>query len=353
MKPSITNHFESAAMPEPAEPYGTHNLNPEVQTKAGPFPLVRCYHRDCGRWLRRPTITYDGELCPVHHIRCHYSRNAPTYSYADVRRNFIVGADLVADRIVDHPFKYDTGCLGHEKSEDALTWNVFRSLQEANVLQEVAAWITGVTIPEEPRLYLWGIHLDGDLFQPWDLLIAARRRFEHNLPVDRPLTEPDIALYLPGRYLILIEANFTSPNTFYTSGPRRGRKSLTKVELIDIYQDQRLRILDVNMAESSERVYYQLWRNMVFAERMARQDSPCTLAYLASLTRRGWEQESCEHFRQLIRPPFTDRFVHRSWEEIDERWAARLPGLSRLHSYLATKTAALVQAFQLPEGPGG
>ena len=220
MKPSITNHFESATMLDPAEPYGTHNLNPDVQTKAGPFPLVRCYHRDCGRWLRRPTSTYDGDLCPEHHIRCHYSRNAPTYSYADVRRNFIVGADLVADRIVGHPFKYDTGCLGNEKSEDALAWNVFRSLQEAHVLHDVAAWITGVTFPEEPRLYLWGISLDGDLFQPWDLLIAARRRFEQNLPVDRPLTEPDIALHLPGRYLILIEAKFTSPNTFYTSGPR-------------------------------------------------------------------------------------------------------------------------------------
>jgi len=270
-----------------------------------------------------------------------------------VRRNFIVGADLVADRIVDHSFKYDTGCLGNEKSEDALTWNVFRSLQEANMLQEVAAWITGLTIPEEPRLYLWGIRLDGDLFQPWDLLIAARRRFEQNLPVDRPLTEPDIALYLPGRYLILIEAKFTSPNTFYATGPRRDRRSLTKVGLIDIYRDQALGILDVSRAGSSKRVYNQLWRNMVFAEWMARQDGPRTRAYLMSLTRRGCEQDSCEHFGKLVLPDFADRFVHRTWEEIDERWAARLPGLSRLHSYLATKTAALVQAFQLPEGSGG
>ncbi len=353
MKPIITNHFESATMPDSAEPYGTHNLNPHVQTRAGPIPHVRCNHRDCGRWLRRPTIAYDGDLCPEHQIRCHYSRNGPTYSYADFRRNFIVGADLVADRIVDHPFKYDTSCLGNEKSEDALTWNVFRSLQEANVLHEVAAWITGVTIPEQPRLYIWGISLNGDLFQPWDLLIAARRRFEQNLPVERPLTEPDIALYLPGRYLILIEAKFTSPNTFYTSGPRRDRRSLTKVELIDIYQDQALGILDVSRAGSSKRVYNQLWRNMVFAERMALQDSSCTLAYLASLTRRGWEQESCENFGQLIRPDFADRFVHRSWEEIDERWAASLPGLSRLHSYFTKKTAALQQAFQLPEEPGG
>jgi hypothetical protein len=270
-----------------------------------------------------------------------------------VRRNFIVGADLVADHIVGHPFKYDTSCLGNEKSEDALTWNVFRSLQEAHLLQHVAAWVTKVAIPEEPRLYLWGISLNADLLQPWDLLIAARRRFEQKLPVDRPLTEPDIALHLPGRYLILIEAKFTSPNTFYTIGPRRDQKSLTKVELIDIYQDQTLRILDGNRARTSERVYYQLWRNMVFAEWMGQQDSPSTQAYVVSLTRRGFERESCEHFQRLIRPDFADRFVHRTWEEIDEHWAARLPELSRLHSYLVTKTAALVQAFQLPERLGG
>jgi len=56
--------------------------------------------------------------------------------------------------------------------------------------------LIGESHSEEPDLYLWGIRVSGDSFEPWDLLIAARKRFESNLPVVRPLTEPDIALLL-------------------------------------------------------------------------------------------------------------------------------------------------------------
>ena len=134
--------------------------------------------------------------------------------------------------------------LGAERSEDMLTWNVFRSLQEAGCLGKLARAITGDTSSVEPFLFLWGICLTDDDFNPWDLLIAARKRFEPNLPVVRPLTEPDIGIMLPGRYLILIEAKFTSPNTIYQRGPRKNSQSLTLDELLGIYHDPNLRILD-------------------------------------------------------------------------------------------------------------
>jgi hypothetical protein len=328
-------------------PYGTQDLDPRVQIQAGPPKRVRCYHRGCNRWLRPPAQDFQGEFCPEHQIRCHHSRSGPTYSYADQRRNVIVGADLFASRIIGHPFKYESHRLGFERSEDALTWNVMRSLQEAGALQEVAAWLTGLVIPEEPRLYLWGLRVDDDSVVPWDLLIRARERFEQKLPVKRPLTEPDIALHLPGRYLVLIEAKFTSPNPTYTTGPRKDETSLTKDELIEIYQDPALKILDVVKAVSINEIHYQLWRNMVFAEWMALEDGPDTRAYLASLTRLGREQESCDQFRELVCPGYGGRFVHRTWEEIDDLWAARIPELLRLHNYLVTKTAGLIPALRL------
>jgi hypothetical protein len=264
-----------------------------------------------------------------------------------VGRNIIVAADALTQRIIGHPFKHETDRFGLEKSEVALSWNVFQSLREAGVLREVAAWMTGLVFPEEPRLYLWGLRLDDASVAPWDLLIGARDRFENDLPVDRPLTEPDIALHLPGRYLILIEAKFTSPNTFYEEGPRRDPWSLTKDELVGIYQDPTLKILDVALAQGAHRIHYQLWRNMVFAEWMALADGPGTRAYHVNLTRIGHEQESCAEFRQFVRPGFAGRFIHRTWEEIDDLWAARVPELSRLHHYLVMKTAGLVPAFRL------
>jgi Restriction Endonuclease associating with ARP len=297
--------------------------------------------------LRPPARRAPGEVCPDHGIVCHYSYSKPTYSYTDVRSNIITSADLFAARIVRHPFKLETHRLGSENSEDALTWNVFRSLQEASCLHELASWIIGRQIPYEPWLYLWGILVTEDSFEPWDLLVAARKRFESNLPVDRPLTEPDIALHLPGRYLILIEAKFTSPNPYYTDGPRKNAQSLTKTEVIDIYQDPRLEILDAERARESKRIYYQLWRNTIFAEWMARQDHHETEAYHANLTREGFEKESCEHFRTILRPECSDRFVHIHWEGVLKLAELQPTALSKLRWYLQTKTAGLVKAFRI------
>jgi hypothetical protein len=133
------------------------------------------------------------------------------------------------------------------------------------------------------------------------------------------------------------------------NGPRSTNKSLTKKELLDIYQDPNLKILDLAKARGSARVYNQLWRNMIFAEWMASLDGAQTQAHLVSLTRHGYEHQSCVEFAELIRPGLAGRFVHRTWEEIDDRWAARLPELARLHHYLVTKTAGLVPAFRFEE----
>ncbi len=182
-----------------------------------------------------------------------------------LRKNAIVSPDLLATRVIGHPFKYESHRLGSERSEDMLTWNVFRSLQEAGCLGRLAGAITGDPCTAEPFLYLWGICLSDDAFDPMELLIAARKRFESTLPVDRPYTEPDIMLHLPGRYLILIEAKFTSPNTIYARGPRKDAQSLTLDELLEIYHDPSLQILDYAKAKTAAQVHYQLWRNMTFS----------------------------------------------------------------------------------------
>ena len=328
-------------------PFGTLDLDPQPHVVAGAPRRLRCYVRDCEESLRPPGGGYGGDICPVHGIRCHYFRGHATYSYADVQRNIIVAADLVAHRIVGNPHKFESDRLNCEKSEDALTWNVLRTLQECGLLHVVAGRITGLDIQQEPRLYLWGVSISDDSFQPWDLLIAARDRFERNLPVQRPPTEPDIALYLPGHYLILIEAKFTSPNPFYTDGPRRDARSLTKDELLDIYQDPDLHILDVEAARRAKRVYYQLWRNVVFAEWMARAANAGTVAYVANLTREGQERDNCEEFQRLMNADSVARLVHLSWEDIYRR-ATQSPVVSRMRRYLETKTAGLRPAFNFP-----
>lgn len=322
-------------------PYGVPDLDPSVVVHPYDPDRVRCYVRGCQHFLRRPTRQARGELCPDHGIYCHYSRYGATYSYRDVRRNIIASPDLFAQRIVGHPFKYESHRLGSENSEDALSWNVFRSLQESGLLAAVAKLMTGEDHPQEPDLYLWGIRVSDDSFEPWDLLIAARERFETNLPIKRPLTEPDIALHLPGKYLVLIEAKFTSPNPVYERGPRKDAQSLTFDELLEIYWDASLRILDVEMACSADHVHYQLWRNMVFAEWMAGLDGAATRPFHVNLLRARSVEPTPPRFLSLVRPASVEHFQQVAWEPLGRQ--ATTPQM--LQKYLAMKTCHLSPAF--------
>lgn len=328
-------------------PYGVFDLDPTIVTDRGPPLRVKCYVKDCEEMLRPPTRGLPGDTCPRHGIRCHFSGTNATYTYADATRNIIVSPWLFANKLRRNPHKFESHRFGYEKSEDAVSWNVFRSFQEARILYLIAQWITGTDVAAEPYLFLWGLSMWDDRLEPWDLLIGARQRFENRLPVSRPATEPDIALYLPGQYLILIEAKFTSENTFYAAGPRRNGASLTKEELVDIYKDPRLKIIDVDKARDTDIIFYQLYRNTMFAEYMALLDGKGTKAFHASLVRAGYEHASTEHFRQLIRPEYGDRFARITWEQLHVLAGLRWRKLARLMEYMATKTAGLVPAFQL------
>ena len=327
-------------------PYGINDLDPEAVVSSGQPKRVQCYVRGCQRVLRTPRRGFKGEPCPDHGIRCHHSSAGATYSYVDVRRNIIASRNTFATRIVGHEFKYESHRFGLEKSEDTVSWNVFRSFQEAGELSRIGALITGIPSEVEPALYLWGICCSDDEFSPWHLLVAARQRFESHLPVERPLTEPDIALHLPGKYLILIEAKFTSPNTCYERGPRRGNSSLTLDELLEIYSDPSLRLLNMQAAERTNRIYYQLWRNTIFAEYMSGLDHPDTKAYHVNLVRGGYDRNSAQEFHRLISPGCEDRFQQCTWEEL-YRLCGGTHRLDRLQLYLRTKTAGLRPAFKL------
>jgi hypothetical protein len=220
--------------PAPAIPWGVLDLDPVVQAVRAPELMIRCFVRGCGHYLRPPAKARAGDVCPEHGIRAHRSA---TYSFADPRRNVITAKELLATRVVGNPDKFESHRLGLERSEDALTYSVFMSFQEAGCLNYIARYVTGLDVEEEPTLLLWGLTMSDGSLRPWGLLSAARRRFESSLPVRRPATEPDAGLFLDGRYLVLCEAKFTSPNTHYADGPRRDEQSLTKNELLDIYQD--------------------------------------------------------------------------------------------------------------------
>ncbi|MGC4004080.1 MAG: hypothetical protein QM811_13545 [Pirellulales bacterium] len=329
-------------------PYGTRELEAEIKRHPEDKHRLQCFVRGCTAWVRQARRGMPHVYCPDHGIRLHASGNKPTHGYSSVHRNCIVAREEFCERIVYHPYKYDPSPerLASENSEDMLSWNVFRSFAEAKLLAELIATLLGEQHAYEPDLYLWGIRVNDGTFAGWHLLDRARQRFESHLPVNRPLTEPDIAIHLPGKYLVLIEAKFTSPNTYYSQGVRKNAQSLTCDELRSIYQDPSHEILDYERAARQPRLFYQLWRNMTFAEWMSRCDHRETRAYHVNLVREGYEQETAAEFATLIRGDYKDRFQQWTWEQL-YRWLHRQPSMQRCAEYLETKTAYLRPAFQI------
>ena len=101
------------------------------------------------------------------------------------------------------------------------------------------------------------------------------------------------------------------------------------------------------MAESAPRVYHQLWRNMTFAEWMAKGDHPRTKAYHFNLVRQGYDEGSAEEFSCLVCPEFKDRFQQITWESVYEYFRDD-PAWDNAVRYVSMKTAGLKEAFQIP-----
>ena len=126
--------------------------------------------------------------------------------------------------------------LGHETSEDALTWNVFAGLADAGKLKQAVHFLTGRTVTGEPRLYLWGELIDPEHrrrehFEP---LREVRGRLEPDIHTFQ--TEPDIMLVVDGELLVCVEANFTSGNPIaHETVTRTEEKPADRRGLLDRY----------------------------------------------------------------------------------------------------------------------
>lgn len=325
------------------DPYGINELDRKLR-KCKKTGRIQCPVKGCNQWLRPPTRKpkFSGDVCCEHGIVAHKSA---TFSYADYRRNMLIDADYFEQHIRYHPFKYESHRFGLEGSEDCLSWAVFRSLQHAGCLSDVVELCTGIKPNQEPRLFLWGLELKPEGVEPWDLLIKARRQFESDLPVDRPKTEPDIALHVPGQFLVMCEAKFLSKNPYYVRDTETKLLDLTIDQLVQIYQWPGMRFLDATEASKRDTLPYQLYRNACFADLQSQIDSPSTQGYVVNLVRHGFESGVCESMLTLMPFEYRDRFEQITWEQLYD--IARRRGVDDLCRYMLNKTAKLKPAFKL------
>jgi hypothetical protein len=322
---------------------------------------IRCCVRNCPHWLakrsrRKPESTIRPDhaarwpwcdavsrrnpesVCPDHGISVSGSAS-PTYVFSDCRRNFVVD---VARLEAFTKLKVESWRLGNERSEDALSWNVFVGLARLNELASVFRCLTGIETKAEPELYLWGIRFSDEEPRPWENLDRVRDALEsgHRIP-----TEPDVILRIPGRLIVLIEAKFGSPNgTLLGQEKRFGDVSdfLALYPSVDGKADPLNREWIEQQAPSA--VLQQLLRNIIFAQWLASEDEQ---AMVVNLVRESEEQDIVTKINNHLAEDSPVSFRRGTWESL-----FRLPALCSgtaepLKRYLVNKTNNLARAFQL------
>jgi hypothetical protein len=263
-------------------------------------------------------------------------RVKPTYILDDRLANFIVGHDLIQAALDGDWRKAETHRLGHENSEDALTFNVFRSLQEAGHLAHVAEVVTGGPVASEPELFLWGrrINRDGST-EEWADLQEIRDRVE---PKHRQQTKPDVCLHVRDWGWIFIEAKFDF-----------GIKTAASAEKLrawcELYPPQAGALFDLDRLADAKAGEFpeQLLRNMVFAELIRGEEN----AHVVALGRKKDKTPIAAWVSACLAPECTVSTSVMSWEQIYHSVPLAGATVRRLRDYLETKSHSLRPAFDL------
>ena len=259
-----------------------------------------------------------------------------TYVLVEPLDNIIVGRDLVARILAGGTGKAETGRLGNENSEDALSWNVFRSLQEAGALGRVARGLVGADVPDDVELFLWGSRVTATGIEPAPAIKSALNALE---PSRGRRTEPDIVLRIAGWGWLVIEAKLNSAT------PRLKEDRLE--QWIERYARPSGGVLDEAALAAADpaRIPGQLLRNVALANRLRDTSERSHVVALVPSTSRT-------DLGSLVRPfvaatgPVT--FSTATWEMIHDS-TGEDPATGPLRDYLRDKSVHLARAFNLPE----
>jgi hypothetical protein len=295
--------------------------------------------------IRCPLVSHDGEWLPwrdgkarngtewhADSLRFHAS---PTFVLRERLDNIIVGHALAQEALDGKWQKAETHRLGHENSEDALTWNVFRSLQEADALGLAVSCLGGIEPVARPRLFVWGREILGDGTRAWPKLTEARNDIE---PRGGQQTEPDCCIHVPGQVWLFIEAKFGSR----TATPQDER---AKHSWLDRYEQTCPGLFNRDAISKMPAKHFpeQLCRNVALALRIRQ---PRETVIVVALVRKAEAKAVHLVARQCVDDGERAEVREATWESL-HRSIERLPALASLRSYCENKSYRLRKAFAI------
>jgi len=302
--------------------------------------------------------------CPVHRIRIHAgTRTFVYYNGPDevskrnaALRNILFERGYFREYILGNAAKAETHRICHETSEDALTWNVFSRLASSGLLPTLLPTLTQLSLTNETELYLWGLKVrlhDSTAPSLFPALESARSTFEKGIA--KFLTEPDIMLYVPGQLLVLVEAKFTSGNTIASASATHdviNEKPKSREGILRRYAPAVLPRDALFAPSSSEPLYSQLYRNLVFAIYMANKlDVRWRLVNLVcegqfhQRQHKVQFQDPTQFVHALLPEKARDQFIFYSWERLYADHVSKATETKDLAEYMYNKSANGVKAL--------
>lgn len=236
-----------------------------------------------------------------------------TYVYASYWANIIVEPchpTLVAQA-------KRTGRIGNENSEDALTWNVFRSMEWLGLSGSVLGELFG--LGEETTIYYWMNSKAEPLWvsyaDAWHILEPGSRR-RHS--------EPDVVLVdEPNRRFVIVEPKFGSP-VAKSRGPdwlvAKGYDPERRTMIREGYAlgDPGKQLLK-SWEQSIRQGFYQLTRQMLFGNYIAQQHGyEFGLYSLISPGTNPDNEDLCRAFTNLLTVAAQGHYGWLAWRQVYE-----------------------------------
>jgi len=252
--------------------------------------------------------------------------------YDDWRDNVVVdaGAPPLAWKASRDTFGANTSVPDHprlasEDSEDALSWNLFRTLEHTDHLDVVAR---ALGLEDEFQVLYW--HRPWDATEPLPEIKAALKRVE---PWRGYHTEADVILK-GQRTLVMVECKLGRPGAHVRAWERGGSDRRIPPAYEEPLRDL---LADMGGWEATMRRFYQLLRHLVLAHELCRPDGwplePHLLAVVNALNiNRDRKPHDVEFktFQGILRLP-PERTHLLTWQELSARAEATFdPGVRPL-----------------------
>lgn len=298
-------------------------------------PKVECPVLGCSNMVERQRTRYlvrDKEyFCPQHGIYISPS----TFEYEYETDNLLWYEDEDKRYLTHIQRVKRESRFARERSEDALTWNVFRFLQREELLNQFVSHITR-DLTERNELIYWSFSNNENDVWPW--LRRARIAFSEH---PKKGSEPDLIIETE-HSLVLIEVKFTSSN--YKSVDRIDK--LEKYELNEWYQE--VFTIDCHYV-AYEQKCYELMRFWLLGTWMATQMQKNLI--LLNLTPKRIDPDVEVRFGSMIRSGNRHRFLRLTWEQLYcwlEENGDRNQNYDKMLHYLRNKSAGYVEGKLQP-----